>query len=139
MEASKPGPSPSIHDIKWTKADHKWPGLNSVVMVESTREMRDKTERGTRFCISSPMLPASQVGPAIRDHWAIENSPHWVMDMVFRNDECRLRTDHTPANFTTFQHMARNLLRRATTKDSIHLSRKVAAWDDEFVAGLIAA
>jgi hypothetical protein len=63
----------------------------------------------------------------------------WVMDMVFRDDECRVRTDHAPANFTTIKHMACNLLRRPGGKDSIRLRRKVAAWDDEFLASLVRA
>jgi hypothetical protein len=50
----------------------------------------------------------------------------------------RVRTDHAPANFTTIKHMAHNLLRTATSKDSLHLRRKVAAWDDNFPASLIA-
>jgi hypothetical protein len=58
---------------------------------------------------------------SIRGHWAIENSPHWVMDMIFRDDECRLRTDHAPANFTTIKHMAHNLVRRASGKDFLRL------------------
>ena len=127
-----------IHDIGWLQDRHKWPGLSSVVIINSTRELHDKTERETRFYITSLALPASQIGPAIRHHWAVENSLHWIMDMVFRDDECRLRTDHAPANFTTLKHMALNLLRRATSKDSIRLRRKVAAWDDEFLASLVA-
>jgi hypothetical protein len=59
------------------------------------------------------------------------------MDMVFRDDECRVRTDHAPANFTTIKHIALNLIRRAKSKDSLRLRRKVAAWDDEFLASLI--
>jgi len=61
------------------------------------------------------------------------------MDMIFRDDECRLRTDHSPANFTTIKHMVLNPIRRAPGKDNIRLRRKVAAWDDDFLAGLIAA
>ena len=71
--------------------------------------------------------------------WGIENSLHWVMDMVFRDDECRVRTDHAPANFTTIKHMALNLLRRAPGKDSLRLRRKVAAWDDDFLASIVTA
>jgi predicted transposase YbfD/YdcC len=127
-----------IHDIGWLQDRHKWPALSSVVIINSTRELHGRTERETRFYITSLALPASQIGPAIRHHWAVENSLHWIMDMVFRDDECRLRTDHAPANFTTLKHMALNLLRRATSKDSIRLRRKVAAWDDEFLASLVA-
>ncbi|MER8467826.1 ISAs1 family transposase, partial [Mesorhizobium sp. M1396] len=116
-----------IHDIDWLQQSHQWPGLKSVVMVQSTREVAGKIERETRFYITSLVLIASLIGPLIRDHWAVENSLHWVLDMVFRDDECRLRTDHAPANFTTIKHMALNLIRRAPGKDSLRLKRKVAA------------
>jgi predicted transposase YbfD/YdcC len=129
----------AIHDVGWLQQRHDWPGLRGVVMVESTREIGDKVERETRFYITSLVWLASQVGPVIRSHWAIENSLHWVMDMIFRDDECRIRTDHAPANFTTIKHIALNLIRRAPGKDSLRLKRKVAAWDDEFLASLIAA
>ena len=59
------------------------------------------------------------------------------MDMVFRDDECRVRTDHAPANFTTIKHMAHNLIRKASRQGSLRLKRKVAAWDDDFLASLI--
>jgi predicted transposase YbfD/YdcC len=134
-----------IHDVGWLDERHAWPGMKSVVVVESTRLIpgpsrdADKVERETRFYISSLALAACLVAAFVRDHWAVENSLHWVLDMVFRDDECRLRTDHAPANFTTLKHMALNLIRRAKTKDSIRLRRKVAAWDDEFLVSLIAA
>jgi predicted transposase YbfD/YdcC len=129
----------AIHDVAWLQERHDWPGLRGVVMVESRREIGDKIERETRFYITSLVWLAHQLGPAIRSHWAVENSLHWVMDMVFRDDECRIRTDHAPANFTTLKHIAHNLIRRAPRKDSLRLKRKVAAWDDDFLASLIAA
>jgi predicted transposase YbfD/YdcC len=129
----------AFHDVAWLNERHDWPGLQSVVMLESRREIGDKIERETRFYITSLVYFAHQIGPVIRSHWAVENSLHWVMDMVFRDDECRLRTDHAPANFTTLKHIAHNLIRRAPGKDSLRLRRKVAAWDDDFLASLIAA
>ena len=128
-----------IHDIDWLQERHQWPGLKSVVMVESTREIGDKVEREMRFYITSLALLASLIGPFIRDHWTVENSLHWVLDMVFRDDECRVRTDHAPANLTTIKHMALNLIRRAPGKDSMRLRRKVAAWDDDFLTAIIRA
>ena len=129
----------AIHDVAWLQERHNWPGLKGVVMVESKREIGDKIERETRFYITSLVWLASQLAPVVRSHWAIENSLHWVMDMVFRDDECRIRTDHAPANFTTIKHIALNLIRKAPGKDSFRLKRKVAAWDDDFLASLIAA
>jgi predicted transposase YbfD/YdcC len=134
-----------IHDVAWLQERHKWPGLQGVVMVESQREIpgpgpdANTIERETRFYITSLIWTAVLIGPAIRAHWMIENGLHWVLDMNFRDDECRVRTDHAPANFTTIKHMALNLIRRAPGKDSIRLRRKVAAWDDDFLASLIAA
>jgi predicted transposase YbfD/YdcC len=134
----------AIHDVAWLQQRHQWPGLQGVVMVESQREIpgpspqADTIERETRFYITSLLWVAVQLGPAIRAHWMVENGLHWVMDMNFRDDECRIRTDHAPANFTTIKHMALNLIRRAPGKDSIRLRRKVAAWDDDFLASLIA-
>ena len=129
----------AIHDVAWLQERHDWPGLRGVVMVESTREIADKIERETRFYITSLVLLARELGPVIRSHWAVENSLHWVMDMIFRDDECRVRTNHAPANFTTLKHMAHNLIRKAPGKDSFRLKRKIAAWDDDFLASLIAA
>ena len=127
-----------IHDVAWLEQRHDWPGLAGLVIVESTRETASKVEPETRFYITSLKLPAATVGPMIRDHWAIENSLHWVMDMVFRDDECRVRTDNAPANFVTLKHMANNLIRRAPGKDSQRLKRMTAAWDDDFLETLIA-
>jgi predicted transposase YbfD/YdcC len=126
-----------IHDVAWLQERHNWLGLKAVVMVESTREIGSKIERETRFYITSLLYLATLMGPIIRSHWAVENSLHWVMDMVFRDDECRVRTEHAPANFTTIKHIATNLLRRNSSKHSLRLRRKIAAWDNEFLASII--
>jgi len=132
-----------IHDIAWLQDRHDWPGLKSVIIVDSIREIpgpspgTDKIERETRFYITSLILLAGLLGPIIRSHWAIENSLHWVMDMVFRDDECRVRTDHAPANFCTIKHIAHNLIRKAPGKGSLRLKRKAAGWDDDFLASLV--
>jgi predicted transposase YbfD/YdcC len=134
-----------IHDVDWLQDNHEWPGLKSVVMVDSEREIpataKDpaKIERETRFYITSLVWLACQVAPAIRGHWMIENGLHWVMDMMFRDDECRVRTDNAPANFTTIKHMALNLIRLKSSgkKDSMKTRRFVASWDDDYLASLV--
>ncbi len=128
-------------DIAWLKERHDWPGLGSIVMVETVREIGihpgAKVERERRFYIASAAADAKALGLAIRGHWSIENGLHWVMDMVFRDDECRIRKHNAPANFTTIKHMASNLLRRAPGKDSLRVKRHIAAWDDDFLASLV--
>jgi len=130
----------SIDDIDWLEQRHDWAGLRSIVMVESVREViGGKTESETRFYISSLGADAERQGEAIRGHWGVENSHHWVLDMVFRDDECRIRKANAPANFATIKHIASNLMRRAAGKHSMRVKRRLAAWDDAYLASLIAA
>src|SRR4030095_7402021 len=107
---------PVLHDVAWLQERHDWPGLKGVVIVDSIREIGRTIERETRLFITSLSLPAKSLAVIVRSHWAVENSLHWVMDMVFRDDECRVRTEHAPANFAAIKHMAQNLLRHAPGK-----------------------
>ena len=128
-----------LHDIAWLQERHGWPGLKGIVVIDSTREIGARTERETRYYLTSSASRAEQLGPMVRDHWAVENSLHWVMDMTFHDDECRIRTEHAPENFVTLKHMAANLARKAPGRDSVRLRLKTAAWDDGYLAKLIAA
>jgi len=128
-----------FHDIGWLQDNHQWPGLKSVVMVESEREIEGKVETETRFYITSLALLANALGPMIRSHWMVENGLHWVLDMVFRDDECRVPTDNAPFNLAIVKHIALNVLRTRKSKDSLRLRRKVAAWDENALAAYIAA
>ena len=128
----------AVGDLGWLQERHQWPGLAGIVMVESRREIGARTEREFRFYVTSLGPDAERLGEAIRGHWSIENGLHWVMDMVFRDDECRIRKHNAPANFATVKHMASNLLRLDPGKESLRLKRKMAAWDDDFLAGLVA-
>lgn len=128
----------SVGDIGWLTERHAWTGLKSLVRVESIREViGGKTESETRYYISSLAAEAAIQGEAIRSHWGVENSHHWVMDMVFRDDECRIRKDHAPANFTTIKQIAGNLMRSKKDKHSMRVKRRLAAWDDRYLEALI--
>ncbi len=126
-----------VHDLAWLQERHDWPGLKGVVIVESTRELGARTEREFRYYPTSSTLSAEWLGPMVRGHWCVENGLHWVMDMTFRDDDCRIRTDHAPENFVTVKHMAANLARKASGRDSVRLRLKTAAWDDDYLAKLI--
>ena len=128
-----------FHDIAWLQDNHQWPGLKSVVMVESERETDGKVETETRFYITSLTHIANALGPMIRSHWMVENGLHWVLDMIFRDDECRVRTDNAPFNLAIVKHLALNVLRTRKSKDSLRMRRKVAAWDENALAAYIAA
>ena len=80
-----------IHEVEWLVNRHKWPGLKGIVVVESRRETGDTAETETRLFVTSSTMDAERLGPFVRGRWAVENSLHWVLDMVFRDDECRMR------------------------------------------------
>ena len=129
----------ATEQIAWLQDSHGWPGLRSIVKVESRRELlaEGKVEEETRYYLSSLPGEAQQIGEAVRSHWGVENGLHWVMDMVFRDDECRIRSQNAPANFATIKHMASNLLRRGKGKHSMRASRHVAAWNEDFLYSLL--
>ena len=128
-----------VHDVAWLKDRHDWPGLKGLIIVESAREIGMRTERETRYYLTSSAWRADRLGPMVRDHWAVENGLHWVMDMTFRDDECRIRTDLAPENFVALKHMAANIARKAPGRDSLRPRLKTAAWDDDYLAKLCAA
>ena len=128
-----------VHEVAWLQQRHDWPGLKGLVIVDSLREIGARAEGETRYYLTSSTWPADRLGPLVRGHWAVENSLHWVMDMTFHDDQCRVRTDHAPENFVTLKHMAANIARKAPGRDSLRLRLKTAAWDDDHLASLIAA
>ena len=129
----------ATEQIAWLQDNHAWPGLRSIAKVESRRELlaEGQVEEETRYYLSSLPGEAGQIGAAVRSHWGVENGLHWVMDMVFRDDECRIRSENAPSNFTTIKHMASNLLRRGKGKHSMRASRHIAAWNEDFFYSLL--
>ena len=86
--------------------DKKWVNLQSVVMVEYIRKVNGKTKVETGYYISSLTNNAKLLGESVRTHWGIENSLHWVLDVAFREDDCRIRKDNAPQNFAVLRHIA---------------------------------
>jgi hypothetical protein len=76
---------------------------------------------------------------ATRQHWAIENAVHWTLDVVFREDDCRVRADHAPQNLAVLRHIALNLLKHETSaKVGIKAKRLRAGWDNAYLLKVLA-
>lgn len=119
-----------------------WTGLTSLVKVVSERRLiiQDKVERETRYFISSLDGNARQLLDAVRAHWQVENSLHWVLDMAFREDECRVRKDHAPENLAVIRQLALNLLKREDFLSvGISAKRKRAGWDEDYLIDVLCA
>ena len=130
-------------DVAWLSGDRRFPGeprfpgLAAVALVEAeVGRPGQAPSRERRYFLSSAPRDAPTFARAARAHWGIEDRPHWVMDVVFRDDLCRLRTGHGPANMATVRHMAVNLVRTAPGRHSLEVRRKRAAWDVGYLAAL---
>lgn len=124
----------------WLHEHHPgWGTIKSVICVTRTCEQKGTTTHQTRHFISShlPDNPA-MLGAAVRAHWAIENKLHWSLDTAFREDDCRVRTDHAPENFSLLRKTALALLKADTSvKVGIKNRRLCAAWDPDYMLHII--
>lgn len=121
-------------DIDWLEDKENWPGLKSLGMVERTREINGESSHEKRYYISSLDCNAQVFGDAVRQHWGIENSVHWVLDIAFREDESRIRKGSGPENFAVIRHIALNLLKENTSfRGSIKSKRLNAAMDEQYL------
>jgi predicted transposase YbfD/YdcC len=114
-----------------------WAGLRTAVQVMNVTERDGKETVEVRYYISSVGIGVKKCARAIRNHWGIENSLHWVLDMSFNEDQSRIRKDHGTENFALLRRFAINLLERDTSKGSIKKKRKRAAWNDDFLKNVL--
>lgn len=116
----------------------KWPGLNRVVMVQTERQLADKTTQATRFYLSSCSSSASCLMNRVRKHWQIENALHWTLDVTFQEDASRIRTGAAPENYAILRHIALNVIKKDTsTQASVRRKRNMAALNDNFRTTLL--
>ena len=115
----------------------QWTGLKSLIVEQSSRQLWNKTTYSTRFFLSSlkpnfPNFPGS-----IRSHWGVENQLHWCLDVIFSEDDSRIRKDHAPRNMTILKRLALNLLRRDNSKGSLKMKRYQAGLNNNFLLQIL--
>ncbi|PQV62709.1 transposase, IS4 family [Abditibacterium utsteinense] len=121
-----------------------WPGLNTVLALESIRSVKRqsvnghaKVETQIRYFLCSANDDPALLAQAIRRHWAIENNLHWVLDVTFHEDDSRIREHNAVINWAVLRKIALNLLGKDTAKISLKAKRKKAAWNNDYMAQLL--
>lgn len=125
--------------IQWLERGDQWPGLKSIAAIESERKIRGKSTVETRYFISSLAGSAQKVANAAREHWAIENSLHYVLDVTFNEDKSRIRKDNAPENLVVLRRIALNMVKKEQTHKKASVRRKVktAGWDNSYLERIL--
>ena len=127
----------------WLAGDRRFPGelrlpdATTIIRVRSRTSLKDKSRFDTRYYISSATLTAERAAQAVRGHWMVENALHWTLDVIFKDDQSRLRKGHGANNMAIVRHFAINLVRAVNDKRSIKLRRKRAGWSSEYLASIL--
>jgi predicted transposase YbfD/YdcC len=125
-------------ELDWFADLGKWEGLQSVGMVEATREIRGRKTTERRYYLSSLPLGVETLARAVRGHWGVENKLHWVMDVHFGEDQSRARAGYAAENLATLRRLAFNLLKREKTKKrGIRGKQLNASWDHAYLLRLL--
>lgn len=124
--------------LEWFMEKHEWQGLQSVGMVETRTEKNGNTTVEKRYYLCSIGLDVKQFAKAVRGHWGVENSCHWVMDVIFKEDESRARTANAAQNLGTTRGIAMNLIRKETSNKRGMKGRvKRAGWDNTYLEKIL--
>jgi predicted transposase YbfD/YdcC len=124
--------------IEWLADKPQWEKLRSVGMVEATREVDGQVTTERRYYLSSLGADGEQFARAVRGHWGIENSVHWVLDVPMNEDQCRVREKAAAQNLATLRALCLNLLRQDQThKRGVRAKQKAAGWDAKYLSSLL--
>lgn len=128
------------HCVDWlfgTRAEPGSPRMPGLAMLACVTATRDHGPPTTRYYLSSARLTPQAFVRAVRSHWAIENSHHWVLDVTFDEDRARNRADHDPENLAILRRLTLNLLQTARPKLPISRKRKRSGWSNAFARSII--
>ncbi len=129
----------SCWDVAGVASADDWAQLRSVACVERIRQIGDEVSTERHYYISSlEGKDAARILELSRGHWGVENQLHWCMDVVFHEDQRRMRKDHSAENYTRLSRIALNLLKAdKSVKASIRQKRKLGGWDHDFLLHLL--
>jgi predicted transposase YbfD/YdcC len=115
-----------------------WKDLKAITLIYSERQEAGKEDTAeVRYYIGSKAAKASAYAGYVRGHWGIENGLHWILDVSFDEDRCRMRTDHSAENMALLRRLALSLLKQHGGKGSVRGKRKRSGWDDRILVEIL--
>jgi predicted transposase YbfD/YdcC len=126
-----------VPDLRTLPKPEQWKDLQGIARVEGERHRGERVSTEVRYYITSFGQDVGRLAEAVRGHWGIENSLHWVLDVTFREDDSRLRSGYGAENFAVIRHIALNLLKREPSKASLKRKRYKAALSNEFRSNVL--
>jgi len=114
-----------------------WPHVTAIGMVISVRQQGDKVTEEVRYYILSEYLDGKQFAQAVRQHWSVENNCHWQLDVLFREDDSRVRERTLANNLSWLRRVAITLLKHHPSTDSIKGKQQRATWNEQFLAQVL--
>lgn len=125
-------------DVNWLHQVNDWESLRSIIMIHSQRVVKGSVQTEKRYYISSAVKNAEIFNGLVRGHWGVENGLHWVLDVAFQEDQCRVRSGYAAENFATLRHIALNLIKKdKTKKGGVKSKRLQAAWNPRYLEKLL--
>jgi predicted transposase YbfD/YdcC len=118
---------------------NNFPGLKALARITSRRRLYGKRAEKpvVRYFLLSKYMSAKRALQVLRSHWSIENSLHWVLDVVFAEDASRARKDNAPENLAILRRLAINIIRNHPAKTSMQQKIKRAGWENSFLLDVI--
>ena len=126
-----------VGDLSTLPKPEQWKDLHGIARVECERHVGKQVSSEVCYYITSFGQKVERLAEAVRGHWGIENSLHWVLDVTFREDDSRLRSGYGAENFAVIRHIALNLLKREPSKGSLKRKRYKAALSNEFRSNVL--
>lgn len=124
-------------DVAWLQERHSWPGLAAVGKITASRQIGERTSVESRYYLLSQAFPPERFNAITREHWGIENQLHWMLDVVFNEDQSRNRKDNCPENLALMRKLALNLARLEPSKGSMRGKLKRAGWDNDYLVAIL--
>lgn len=124
---------------KHLPAFRNWPGLQTIAVVLSICLRAGKETTEARYYLSSLPLGVKRLARMVRNHWAIENSCHWSLDVTYREDDSRIREAHMRENFAWLNRFTLSLLKQHRGKGSLVMKRRSCGWSDQFLTEVLTA